>query len=84
MGKGDPAFLWDLPWGLGVHGDQHALKKKRQGDLGNARHGLTKAINPSPRGPRDPRTWDGEFWRERESGIATDRGKSGWSHARCG
>jgi len=54
--------LWGLPWGLGVHGDHRALKKKRQGDLlGSARHGLTKAINPSPRGPRDPRTWEGEI-----------------------
>ena len=54
--------MWGLPWGLGVHGDHRALKKKRQGDLlGSARHGLTKAINPSPRGPRDPRTWEGEI-----------------------
>lgn len=53
--------MWGLPWGLGVHGDHHALKKKRQGDPGSARHGLTKAINPSPRGPRDPRTWEGEI-----------------------
>jgi len=54
--------LWGLPWGLGVHGDHRALKKKRQGDLlGSARHGLTTAINPSPRGPRDPRTWEGEI-----------------------
>jgi hypothetical protein len=64
-----PAFLWDLPWGLGVHGDQRALKKKRQRDLATARHGLTKAINPSPHGPRDPRTWEEEFWRGRESGL---------------
>ena len=54
--------MWGLPWGLGVHGDHRALKKKRQGDLlGSARHGLTEAINPSPRGPRDPRTWEGEI-----------------------
>jgi hypothetical protein len=51
-----------VPWGLGVHGDHHALKKKQQGELlGSARHGLTKAINPSPRGPRDPRTWEEEI-----------------------
>lgn len=53
--------MWGLPWGLGVHGDHHALKKQQGDLLGSARHGLTKAINPSPRGPRDPRTWEGEI-----------------------
>jgi hypothetical protein len=44
------------------YGDQRALKKKRQGDLGSARHGLTKAINPRRRpAALDPRTWGRQF-----------------------
>ena len=82
MGRGDPPGI--LPWGLGVHGDQRALKKKRQGDLGTARHGLTKAINPSPRGPRDPRTWEEEFWRGRESGLQRIAARPGRGATRAG